>query len=300
MAEQAAAILRKRLDLSSRHAAKAEAGVRGSRSTGKIHGLRTFDKYVACLKQAGEWLRQARGLRRLDEMSRELAQAYLEFRADVVGQKQLDADRNALELLVGDLPRVREIGGARSLPSRAYTREQVASVALAQDERNKLSTRIAYEAGLRGHELFTLRRAEEDRPSAHRHWRAERFEGRDGVRYVVVGKGGLKREILLSEATAQRLEERRLERPREAVDRGIRYAQLYDINGGNRWSASFGAASKRALGWSAGAHGLRHAYAQERMRELVDEGRFGYAEAREIVSQELGHFRGEIVETYLR
>jgi hypothetical protein len=302
MAEQAAAMLRRHLDLSSRHAAKAEAGVQGSRGTGKIHGLRTFDKYVDCLKQAGEWLRKECGLRRLDGATPELAQAYLEFRAaSGVGQKQLDADRNALAFVVGRdaLARVHATA-ERTLAGRAYAREQVALVALAQDDRNGLSTRIAYEAGLRGHELFTLRRADEDKPSSHRRWRAERFEGREGVRYVVCGKGGLRREVLLSAAAAQRLEERRLDAPREVTDRGIRYNQVYDINGGNRWSSSFGAASRRALGWSAGAHGLRHAYAQERMRELVAIGKFGYAEARDIVSQELGHFRGEIVETYLR
>ncbi|MGH8490682.1 MAG: hypothetical protein ACREXS_17910 [Gammaproteobacteria bacterium] len=55
----------------------------------------------------------------------------------------------------------------------------------------------------------------------------------------------------------------------------------------------------RALGWSTGAHGLRHAYAQERMCELQAHGK-SYNLARELVSQELGHFRGDIVEVYLR
>jgi hypothetical protein len=55
----------------------------------------------------------------------------------------------------------------------------------------------------------------------------------------------------------------------------------------------------RALGRSTGAHGLRHAYAQERMRELQNRG-VPYKEARAILSQELGHFREDVVETYLR
>ena len=66
-----------------------------------------------------------------------------------------------------------------------------------------------------------------------------------------------------------------------------------------QWSKAFGAASARALGWSHGAHGLRHSYAQERMAELQASG-FDYAAAREIVSQELGHFRGDVVEVHLR
>ena len=46
------------------------------------------------------------------------------------------------------------------------------------------------------------------------------------------------------------------------------------------------------------AHGARHAYAQERMREL--QRMLLRAGALETVSQELGHFRPEIAETYLR
>ena len=82
-------------------------------------------------------------------------------------------------------------------------------------------------------------------------------------------------------------------------DRGIVYRQHYDLGGGNAWSKSFSEASTRALGRSHGAHGLRHSYAQERMAELQSCG-FDYAAAREIVSQELGHFRGDVVEVYLR
>lgn len=64
-------------------------------------------------------------------------------------------------------------------------------------------------------------------------------------------------------------------------------------------SNSFSAASKRTLGWSHGAHGVRHTYAQTRMEELQQLGRI-YQEALEIVSQELGHFRRDITEVYLR
>jgi integrase len=309
MPEQARAILRQYLDLSSRHAAKLDLTLQGSRSTGRIHSLRTFEKYVACLSQAGKWAKEQHGLRHLSALTPEHAQAYLEHRAAAqIGQKQLDADRNALEFVTGkgSLTRVSALI-QRPLGSRIYTPVQVERVQRCQSEENALATRLAYEAGLRAHELLTLRRTDEDRPSGHRHWRSERFQGRDGLRYVVTGKGGLKREVLLSRETAARLEERRLEVPREVMDRGIRYVQVYAISGGNRWAVSFSAASERALGWSRGAHGLRHSYAQERMRELQGLRELSgkpagleYREAKEVVSQELGHFRGEIVETYLR
>jgi integrase len=301
MDEQAAAILRQHLDLSSRHAAKLDLAIQGSRSTGRIHSLRTFDKYASCLELAGEWAKAHHGLRHLSALTPEQAQEYLEHRtAEGIGQKQLDADRNALEFITGKgrLERVAALTQSK-LSGRAYTPAQVDMVQRCQSELNALSTRIAYEAGLRAHELLTLRRTGEERPSGHRTWRPERFDGREGVRYVVTGKGGLKREVLLSRETAERLEARRLAAPREILDRGVRYLQVYDISGGNRWAVSFSAASERALGWSTGAHGLRHSYAQERMRELAYP-RMEYYRAREVVSQEMGHFRGEIVETYLR
>ena len=42
----------------------------------------------------------------------------------------------------------------------------------------------------------------------------------------------------------------------------------YDDDAGTAWGASFTGASKRALGWTRGAHGMRRSYARERMREL--------------------------------
>ena len=64
-------------------------------------------------------------------------------------------------------------------------------------------------------------------------------------------------------------------------------------------SSSVTNAAERVLGWSTGAHGLRHSYAQERMYELQHNG-LRRDEALETVSQEMGHFRPEITETYLR
>ena len=59
-------------------------------------------------------------------------------------------------------------------------------------------------------------------------------------------------------------------------------------SGIDTWGASFTGASKRALGWTRGAHGMRHGYAQQRMRELQRILR--RAAALEVVSQELGIF----------
>ena len=72
-----------------------------------------------------------------------------------------------------------------------------------------------------------------------------------------------------------------------------------DIGGGHKWSCSFSKASNRTLFFSNGGHGLRLSYAQERMEELKGLG-LSRQVALETVSQELGHFRAEITEVYIR
>jgi integrase len=300
MEVQAQRMLSQHLSLSSRHEAKQALGVPGARSTGQIHSLRTFEKYTQSLAQAGRWARETHGVRYLDQVSPAQAQQYLAERAAAgIGQKQLDADRNALQFVTGkdSLERVRA-AEPQALSGRAYTAEQVERIAQSQNDRNALSTRLAHSAGLRAHELHTIRPAEHGGPSAHRQWSPDRFLGREGERYLVTGKGGLVREVTVPRDLAQQLEARRIA-PERVTDRGVHYTRHYDIGGGNAWSKSFSDASKRELGWSTGAHGLRHAYAQERLSELQAQG-LGYADARETLSQELGHFREDVVETYLR
>ena len=126
-----------------------------------------------------------------------------------------------------------------------------------------------------------------------------KFAGREGVIYTVQGKGGLIREVLIPSPLAERLEHVRLASPVRVTDRGVFYQSQYAIGGGQRWSNAFSAASIRTLGWSRGAHGVRHSYAQQRMQELQKLGLVRDMALR-TVSQEMGHFRPEITETYLR
>ena len=67
------------------------------------------------------------------------------------------------------------------------------------------------------------------------------------MRYTVVGKGGLVREVLIPVRLVEKLESRRLAEPQQVKDRGVFYQSHYNIGGGNNWSSSFSAASKRAL-----------------------------------------------------
>ena len=75
-------------------------------------------------------------------------------------------------------------------------------------------------------------------------------------------------------------------------------ARHYDVGGGHAFNASFSCASMEALGKTRGAHGMRHEYAQERMRELMRHVEHRLALA--IVSEEMGHLRPGITQTYVR
>jgi len=276
-----------------------------------VESVRSVANYEQALTRVAEWLRDEHRAGReggdLRSLTPERAREYLEQRGESVGQKTLDQERQAIQLMQqhvshqlapGErLPVVRsEI--AQILTGRSYTREQAAAVADRQHPANRIATEIAYAAGLRAHELLTLQPAAE-RPADERPARDEKFAVRDGERYTVIGKGGLCREVSLPRELAARLEAVRLAEPRNITDRRVDYTQHYAISGGQRWSNSWSQASNAALGWSNGAHGLRHTYAQERMGELQRAG-LSYRDALEVVSQEMGHFRSEITEVYLR
>jgi integrase len=273
-----------------------------SRNDGNVHSIGTARAYESALDQVAKWDRAQGGVG-LDRLTTEQAQAYLAERSEDLSQSTLDLHRQALQILPGvdKLDRVKSEVDRPGLADRgrAYTPAQVQAIAAAQTEKNALATEIAHAAGLRAHELLTIRPLSEQPASGHRTWSAERFAGREGVPYSVVGKGGLIREVQIPADLAQRLEARRLDIPRNVTDRGVRYQTHYNIGGGNAWSSSFSKVSKSELGYSTGAHGLRHSYAQQRMDELQGQGR-QYESSLEVVSQEMGHFRPDITEVYLR
>lgn len=268
------------------------------RNDGQIHSVGTARGYGQALKGVAAYQQEHR-LGDLRTVTIEIARQYLAHRAAMVSQKTLDLDRQAFQMHLGVRLDVVKSEKETHLSTRSYTPAQVERIASAQSARNSLATRIASCAGLRAHELLTIRPAQERPASSHREWRAERFAGRDGERYTVAGKGGLVREVLLSRELAVRLEATRLVEPRPVTDRGVKYPHYYDLAGGRAWSQSFSAASQRELGFSHGAHGLRHSYAQERMDELQRSG-MNYETAKGTVAQEVGHFDQETTEVYLR
>lgn len=267
-----------------------------------IKSVGTVRNYEQALSLFGTYL-AIQGLH-IKDIGEKEALNYLEQRAEEVGQKTLDLDRQAIQTALmhtGAIEKrltVIKSEHKQVLEARAYTPEQISMIADRQTEKHALATEIAHTAGLRAHELITLAPASEQ-PAHKRPALESKFEGREGVLYTVDGKGGLIREVMIPRDLAERLEERRLDTPKKVTDRNVNYTQRYDIGAGNLFSASFTRASDRALDWSTGAHGLRHSYAMERMNELQSRG-YDRETALETVSQEMGHFRPEITEIYLR
>jgi integrase len=282
--------------------AKQAASIMKALQGNSIQSVGTVRNYEQALSKFGTYL-ASQGLH-IKDIGEKEALSYLEQRAEEVGQKTLDLDRQAIQAALMHTGAIEErLAVIKSehqqvLEARAYTSEQVSMIADRQTEKHALATEIAHAAGLRAHELITLAPATE-RPADERPALESKFEGREGVLYTVEGKGGLVREVMLPKDLADRLEERRFDEPKQATDRGVHYEQRYDIGAGKQFTDSFSKASDRALDWSTGAHGLRHSYAQERMDELQKIG-YDRETALETVSQEMGHFRPDITEVYLR
>lgn len=287
----------------AKQAASVMKAVQGQ-SLVSVGTVRNYEQALTRVAEYAKFHRVSGGLRGLTP---EQALSYLEQRGELVGQKALDMERQAIQCMMLNVTGRLNIGSTlpvikseqtQALTSRAYTPEQAELISQHQSEKHSLATQLAHSCGLRAHELLTLHpreeRAPDERPALDSKW-----HGREGEIYTVKGKGGLVREVLIPTLLSQKLEELRYSQPKQVIDRGIYHSSLYAIGGGQSWSNSFSAAAKRCLGWSEGAHGLRHSYAQQRMHELQSSG-FSRDLALETVSQEMGHFRPEITEVYLR
>lgn len=279
-----------------------------STKTGEKHGsIRSANHRIAGLTRIGNWCKEAYGIKKLDQITSKMAQEYLYERAEVVTQSTLDQERQSLETLASreksklynaKIPRIKSSVHV-ILKSKRYTEYQIKEIISSQSAANGLATRIARASGVRAHEMHTLRRIAERSPD-DRIWNSNLYIGKENwISYTVTGKGGLTREIRLPKHIADELEQQRLDTPKRITDRGVHYHSYYDINGGQNWSSSFSKASKRALGWSNGAHGTRHSYVQNRVVELQNLG-YNINDAKLITSQEIGHHRPDIIDVYLR
>jgi len=284
------------------HNAKSERQTPGEQSS-----VGTNRNYEQSLKQLARYLHETRqgDLRSVEEKQ---VREFLEKQKQEVGQKQLDQHRQASQAWLSHkseqkikIPRSEyktQLDESKNLAnqSRIYEDQQVDRIQSRLTYKNELGVQIARETGARAHEVGTIARPSEQPPN-DRGWRNDRFEGKEGVTYTVHGKGGLVREVKMSHETADRLEQQRRDQPITEKDRGINFTSRYNVGCGQSLSQAFTRASKSELGWSAGLHGLRHVYAQDRLDKMQEQG-YTYTEAREVVSQEVGHFREQTMEEY--
>lgn len=266
---------------------------------GRITSLGTFRTYQDSISTMFKTI-ELGDVEKPKKIDLNFAYRYLEFRASRVSQKTLDVDRLALSKIFGlDTSYQLSVLKPTSV-SRTYTAEQVELILEGSCSHTDVAVRLCYLCGLRAHELLTILPLEERSISLNRDWWPEQFDGMpDGELYSVIGKGGLIRPINISSDLANHLETFRLSKPVSVKDRGIFYSAYYDVLAGQNLSQQFSLRSKQVLGWSVGLHGLRHSYAQNRMRLLMALG-YPFSTCLAIVSRELGHYRPDITKTYLR
>lgn len=264
---------------------------------GKISSLGTARNYRGCLKLYLEWI-EFSAIPPFEQDHKAHLLDYLDDLAQFLTQSTVDQHRLALQSTFQlKLPRIKAI--PNHYHQRSYTWAEVKEVANHQSQRYGLATLLCYSAGLRASELITLRPALGLKPS-DRPWHYELFHGIgfDFEKYIVTGKGGLNRLVAVPARLALKVAELRCA-PFFVTDREIHYQMNYDIPYGQKFSQAFGRTSKKVLGFSTGAHGLRHAYAKRRLRSLMDLGK-SFGDALAIVAQEMGHFRPTITLTYMR
>jgi integrase len=265
---------------------------------GHIASLGTARIRESVLSLYFEWI-EDNGIPGADQDHKSVIETYLEVCSEFYQQSTLSQHRNALKMhfKIEGIKTFKSLVPTKS-KKRSYTWTEVQLIVKHLSERNALSVLIAYWAGLRAHELATIRPTDLDERATHRKWRDDLFSGLKNYRvYVVTGKGGLKRYVAIPLYLATALEKRRIQE-KVVKDRGIYYSTIYDVGFGQALSQAFTTASKKALGKSRGIHGLRHSYAKWRFNRLLDL-KITRSDCYEIISMELGHFRPEITLCYL-
>ena len=268
---------------------------------GVVTSVLTEKAHVSALTKFAQWLLDLKG-KHLKNANRQEAIDYLEERALTRRQSTVDLDRQAVNMHLGFDGPLDFVAAkiATVEKDRAYTQQQIELLVAEAEADLALSILIASDAGLRGMELITLSTPATMAPSVRAKWSVDRFTGREGdVRFVVHGKGGLRREVRLTPELSKLVMALLRRQPVRLSHRGAHLTSCFDICGGHKFAVEFSKLSLRVLGFTHGAHGLRHSFAQRRRTELLCAG-FSVKEMLLILSQELGHFHTQNTLTYLR
>ena len=254
--------------------------------------------FASCMVMFGRFL-EANKAGNFNGYPQDAPEVYLFARSLRVSEAQLKLDHWALELFTGvKLPKFKP-ANPQILDPRAYTNDQIDQITAHQTPEFAYSTRLAVATGMRGMELISIGRMDEQ--PIHVRPRPELVHSflPPGRLYSTVGKGGLIRSVHVPLPFIAELEGARRSEPVEVTHVKRKVFSFYAIRAGRAWADSFAHACRRVFGSTAGAHGCRHKFAKERLYHLM---RCGVDEltALKVVSVELGHFRPSIVQTYLR
>lgn len=265
----------------------------------KIKSIGTTRNYRQCIKQYYRWCHENAILR--GEVSRlENLINFLTEIAENTQQKTVCQKRMALNKCFNKKIKFIKAEIDTTFPARNYGESEVLIIVKNMTFYNALAVLICFYSGLRAHELATLRRPNESSRSNSREWSEELFMHREaGEIYIVTGKGGLRRHVMIPLILSIELEKLRLSVPEKIRDRDVYYYSQYKIGFGQALSQAFCRASTKSLKYSNGLHGLRHSYAKNRMKMLTQKN-ISIDKARLLISQELGHFRPQITDCYFR
>ncbi len=289
---------------------------RANRGKSKASGAvlrsdRTVQRYQGDLGRAAEVIQETHRIRRLKDITQLQAQAYIDARLrENIRVRTVQGYAKALELLplVGQLQVPSRATDKMDKPRqvRSYTQPQIKAVqqqlfALGAN----LAVQVLVESGCRAKDLASLCLAKE-RPVKNARLgklHADRFLGReDWTQVTFIGKGGHEYTSTISPETAQRLEDFRLPMPRDFRERGqpnVVTQQYYALPAGAYLSKLWTYGCRQAFLTSRGLHGLRHTFAQQRLREMLWAG-MTWDKAEECVSQQMGHYRAAELKTYCR
>jgi integrase len=269
----------------------------------KIHSLGTLRTYKPLARDLVRLLRcvmpanKDGSVRKLRAASDLEVKVTIEVLADGCTKTTLQQYRACAEVLLGrPVPQVKaQLQVAR--PARTYNGAEVKRIVDFCSESVALPVTLCYAGGLRAAEIATLAPPGERKPSGHRIWSPNRFVGLQNFEiWTVIGKGGLCREVAIPTELADALRVS-IVATQQLKDRGINRLIRFDVAQGQSLSQAFTYASKKAMNFSNGIHGLRHSYAQFRQIQLRRAG-VGQDIANLVVSQEMGHFRPSITNAY--
>jgi integrase len=266
----------------------------------KISSVGTERNHVSALTVFAKWLIKD-SKKHLKNAKSTDANRYLTERSKVVRQKTLDMDRQALNMNMNFQTDIKfKLSEVKTpVENLAYSQFELNYLISRAPDNLRLSIQLSSNAGLRSMEILSL-----SPPfclsQSVRSWHINRFAGRSNdVSFIVHGKGGLHREIRLSPELAEHV--KKLTRPVPVIvsNRETHLTSHFDLLGGHYFCNRFSIFSKNELGFSHGAHGLRHTFAQKRLLELMCLGH-DTDNAIKILAQEMGHFAITNTLTYLR